>query len=118
MRTISLARHGEHAEGIGGAQILLGGEREFREVGQPVQIVGMNAGRGELRPIMRHAVIGARQDALEPLELERAERAERLRARLVPAATHRPLLNPPTIERDGIARAHPSRSRSLFYRVI
>ena len=34
-----LARHGEHPEGIVGAQVLLGGERELGEVGQRVEIV-------------------------------------------------------------------------------
>ena len=52
------ARHGEHAERVVGPQILLGRERELREVGQLPQVVGMHAGRveglrGSARPARR-----------------------------------------------------------------
>jgi hypothetical protein len=36
-------RNGEHAERIGVAQVLLGRERKFRQVGQRFQVVGVDA---------------------------------------------------------------------------
>ena len=46
-------RHREHAERIVVAQVLLGREREIREIGEDLQVVGMHAGRVELAPIVR-----------------------------------------------------------------
>jgi hypothetical protein len=48
-----VARHGEHAEGIMLAQIALGGEGKFRQVGELLQIVGMHARRIEALAVVR-----------------------------------------------------------------
>ena len=61
MRSTLLARHGEHAEGIGLAQIVLGGEGKFREVGEVADIVGMDALRLALVAEMRDVVVGVAQ---------------------------------------------------------
>jgi hypothetical protein len=61
MRTHLLARHGEHAEGVAVAQVLLGGERELRQVGQVFRSVRMHAGRVELGLVDRRVGVGVRQ---------------------------------------------------------
>jgi hypothetical protein len=48
-----IARHGEHAERVVVAQVLLHGEGELREVVEVLQIVGMHAGGVEGLPVMR-----------------------------------------------------------------
>ena len=65
-----LARHGEHAEGIVVAQVLLGGEGELGEVGQRVEVVGMHAGGVERLPVVGHVVVDVPQRPLQPLELQ------------------------------------------------
>ena len=44
-----LARHRKHAKRVVGAQVVLGGERELRQVGQRAQILGMHTGVVERR---------------------------------------------------------------------
>ena len=53
-----LARHGEHAERIGVAQVLLGGEGELRQVGEGFQVVRLYAGLVELAPVVGDVVVG------------------------------------------------------------
>ena len=65
-----LARHGEHAEGIAVAQILLGGEGKLGEVGEVAAIVGMHAGGIELCAVERRVVIGMAQRPAQPFELQ------------------------------------------------
>ena len=57
----ALHRHREHAEGIGFAQVDLGGERKLRQVGERAQISRAHAGGVELLPVARHVVVGVRR---------------------------------------------------------
>ena len=65
-----LARDGEEAVGIVPTQVLLGGERELGEIVQVLEVVGMDAGRGKGRFVMRHVRVSVRQRPFEPLRLE------------------------------------------------
>ena len=69
----ALARHGEHAERIVVAQILLGGEREARQVGEGVEIRRMHASQIEGAPVVRHVLVGVAQAPAQPLELQRLQ---------------------------------------------
>ena len=53
-----LARHGEHAERVVGAQIVLGGEGKTAQVVEVVQVIGMHPGAFEREPVMRDFVVG------------------------------------------------------------
>ncbi len=66
-------RHGEHPVGIVLAQVGLGGEREFGQIGQRFQIPGMDAGLIELGAIMRNIVVGVLQRPFESLQLQRKQ---------------------------------------------
>jgi hypothetical protein len=68
-----LARHGEHAEGVAVAQVLLGGEGKLRQVGQLLQVVGVHARLVELGLVHRRVGVGVGQRPLEPLQLQRAQ---------------------------------------------
>ena len=67
-------RHSEHAERIVGAQILLGGEREFRQVLELAEIIRMHAGRAGARvpgqrphPGLAHGVLRHQQQRRGPV---------------------------------------------------
>ena len=64
-------RHGEHAERIGVAQVGLGGERELRQVGERLQVLGFHARRVELLAVVRHFFVGVLQRPPQALELQR-----------------------------------------------
>src|SRR5262245_60609682 len=64
------ASYCEQSKGIAGAQILLAGEGKPGEVGQAREIVRVRACRIERPAIVRHALIGPTQRALEPLQLQ------------------------------------------------
>jgi len=68
-----LARHGEQAEGIGLAQVLLGGVREFRQIGQGLQVVRMRPGALELAADGLDVPVGVRQRPAQALELQGRE---------------------------------------------
>jgi hypothetical protein len=68
-----LARHREHGERVVVAQVLLGGERELRQIGQRFAVGGMHAQRIEGLAVMRHMVVGALQRLLQPLQLQRLQ---------------------------------------------
>jgi hypothetical protein len=70
-------RHREHPERIVRPQIVLGGEREAREVVERPEVAGMHARRVEPRAVVRDALVGPCERRAEPLELERAELVER-----------------------------------------
>ena len=82
MRATLFTRHGEHAERIGVAQVLLHGERELREVGQRLQVVRVHAGRVEARAVEGRVGVGVRQRPLQPLRAaaQRSRRARRSRS--------------------------------------
>ena len=65
-----LAGDGQHAEGIGLPQILLGGQGKAGEILERMEIVGTNAPRVEQRPVVRHMVIGMAKRPFEPAELQ------------------------------------------------
>ena len=75
-------RHREHAEGIGVAQVLLGGEGKLAKVGQRLEVVGMDAGGVELGAVMRDVLVGVAHRPLETAELQAptARRARRFRS--------------------------------------
>ena len=56
-----LAWHREHAERVVGAQIILGGKREFAEVVQAVQVVGMHVAGFEGAAVVADIVVGTAQ---------------------------------------------------------
>ena len=66
-------RHGEHAERVVRPQVVLGGEREAREIPERPELAGMNARGVELRPVVRHALVHPNERRAEPLELESAQ---------------------------------------------
>ena len=65
-----LARHGEHAERIGVAQVLLHGEGKLREVGERLQVVRMHAVVVEPLPVEGRVLVGVADRPLHPLELQ------------------------------------------------
>ena len=66
-----LARGGEHAEWIGVAQVGFDGEGEFRQIGERVQVIGMNTRRVKLGAVKRRPLIGVVQRPFQPLQLQR-----------------------------------------------
>src|SRR6516164_2893575 len=66
-----LARHGEHAEWIIVAQILLGRERKFGKVLERTEITGVHARGIEFVAVCRHIVIDARNRRLDARSLPR-----------------------------------------------
>src|SRR5579862_922536 len=68
-----LAPHGEHAERIVLAQIVLGGEGEVAQVGELFQVLGMHAGALALAAIRAHLLIGMTERPLEARQLQRAQ---------------------------------------------
>ena len=59
--------------GIGVAQVGLGGEREAGEVLRPGEVVGVRARRLALGPVRGHVVVGVPHRPLQPLELQGAQ---------------------------------------------
>src|SRR5439155_24790491 len=68
-----LERHGKHSEGIVVAQLLLGRERQPRQIGERLQVVGMESGFLEHGVVMRHVVVGVPQRPLQAFELQRLQ---------------------------------------------
>lgn len=68
-----LARDGEHAEGIGIAQVLLHGEGEFGEIGEGHEIVRMDAVIVETLAIEGRILVGVTDGPFHPLELKRRD---------------------------------------------
>jgi len=68
-----LARHREHAEGIGAAQVGLAGEGKPAQVGQRAQVVGVHAVRIEAGAVHRRVAVRVPQRRLQPLELQRVQ---------------------------------------------
>ena len=73
MRTSSLARHREESERIGVAKVLLGGEREAREIRRRAQVFGADAGLVELAPVVGIVRVRVPERCSQPLALQRAE---------------------------------------------
>ena len=71
------ARDGQHAVGIGVAQVGLGGEGKALEIVELAEIVGMHARRLALGAVRRLVLVGMAQHGLQALELQRAQRIER-----------------------------------------
>ena len=69
----TVARDGEHAERVVVAQVLLGGEGEFRQIGEAVEIIRMHAGGIEGGAVMRHVVVGVLQAPGEAAGLQRGD---------------------------------------------
>ncbi|MNL20423.1 hypothetical protein D3C87_1416710 [compost metagenome] len=66
-------RHGEHAERVVIAQVLLGGERKARQICQRLDLVRMHAGGVELAAIDRRMVVGMAQGPFQAIELQGLE---------------------------------------------
>ena len=66
-------RHGEHAERIIVAQVVLGRERKLREVFEPLEIGRLDAGGIEFLLVRRHIVIDMLQRPFQPLRLQRRD---------------------------------------------
>ncbi len=62
--------HGEKAEGIGVAQVRLGGERKASQIRERAQLAGMHAGRVELAGIAGVVRIGVMQRRAQTFELQ------------------------------------------------
>ena len=65
-----LAWHCEHVVGIVVAQILLGGEGEFGQVGQRLEVIGMHPGSLEPGAVMRHVLVNVVQRPFQALGLQ------------------------------------------------
>ena len=65
-----LAWHGEHAEGIVLAEVVLDGKRKLGEVVQRYQVGGSDPGVVEPRFVVRDIVVGVLQSRLEARQLE------------------------------------------------
>jgi hypothetical protein len=65
-----IARHREHAERVVLAQMLLGGERELRQVAQLLQVGGVHTAFVEGTPVVRHLVVGMLQRGFHALQLQ------------------------------------------------
>ncbi len=63
-------RHGEHAEGIVIAKVLLFAEGKFREIIQGFQIIGMDTCRIEPFPKERNIPVCMRQTPFKTIELQ------------------------------------------------
>ena len=61
-----LARHGEHAEGVVPAQVVLGREREPGQIGEVAQVVGLDANPVERRPVVRDIVVRPAKGRFQP----------------------------------------------------
>ena len=68
-----LRRHGEHAVGVVVAQVGLGGERQFRQVVQRLDVVRVHAQCIEALPVQRHVGVGVFQTPAQALELVLAQ---------------------------------------------
>jgi hypothetical protein len=64
-----LARHGEQAERISVAQVRLDREREFCEVGEVAEVVGVDAVRVEGGAVVKDFLVDAPQGPRLPLAL-------------------------------------------------
>jgi hypothetical protein len=64
------AGHGEHAEGIVVAQILLGRHGEARQVRELAQVVRMHTRRVKGLAVMGHIVIGVPERPFQPFKLQ------------------------------------------------
>jgi hypothetical protein len=69
----ALARHREETIGIVVAQVALHGERKAREVGELLQVVGMDAFRFERPAVVGDVVVRVANAPAQPLELQRAQ---------------------------------------------
>src|SRR5690606_12571061 len=63
----------EHAERVVLAQVLFGGERELGEVGRLAAVVGVHAGRVELRAVEGNVVVGVPEGPAQAFELKGAQ---------------------------------------------
>ena len=68
-----VARHGEHAERVGGAQVVLHGEGEAGEVVEALEVAGLDAGGVEAFAVEGHVVVGVPDDLPELGELQLGE---------------------------------------------
>src|SRR5215469_18495617 len=68
-----LHRHGEHAERIVPAQVVLGGERELCQILQLPQVVRVYAGGGKVLPVMADPLVGVAQHGSHAPELQGAQ---------------------------------------------
>ena len=68
-----LPRHREHAEGVVGAQVLLGGEWEFAQILKLPEIVRMHAGRGEGGSVVGDVVPNIAQGPGQAIPLQRGD---------------------------------------------
>ena len=68
-----LARHGKHAKGVVGAQVVFGGEGEFGQIGQRSQIMRVDTGSIKRLFVVRHLVVGVLQRLLQASQLQRLQ---------------------------------------------
>jgi hypothetical protein len=66
-------RHGKHAVGVVVAQVGLGGEGEFRQVVEGLDVVRVHAQRIEALTVQRHIVVGVVQAPAQALQLMLAQ---------------------------------------------
>ena len=59
-----LTRHRKHTKGVVGAQVVLGGEGEFAQIGQRFQVAGVHTSSVKGLFVMWHLVIGVLQRLL------------------------------------------------------
>ena len=79
MRAISLARHGEQAKGVGGAQVGLAGEGEFRKIGERLEVVRRDAPGVEGAAIVRDVIVDLAQRLAQARQLQARDLIARCR---------------------------------------
>ena len=101
MRATCVHRNSEHPERVGLAQVVLGRERQQRDVVEGADVVGLHARLVELARVQGNVLVGVPHGPAEPLELQRPQfvarqpllRVEFVACRRVePLAAHRCLL--------------------------
>jgi hypothetical protein len=63
-------RHGEHAKGVFGAQIVLGGEREVAQVAELAEVAGVDSGVVELALVEGDTLVGVGHGVLQAAQLQ------------------------------------------------
>ena len=73
MRTTCFARHGEQAERVVRAQVVLDREREMPQIRERAQVLRVHAGALALWPVGGDVLVGACRACFRRVELQRAQ---------------------------------------------
>ncbi len=68
-----LPRDGEESERVVLAEVLLGEEREFGQIRERPQVIGMHSPCSEAAPVVRDIPVGMTHGPPQPVELQRTD---------------------------------------------